>query len=214
MRFVSRLFLLCIAALAAFASDTPTPNSVIISQVNAAVDNSVTYYIDELSGNADGALMWNGTAKRQQVWTLAATRTAIGAFAQPTGTTAQYIRGDGSLATFPTVATPIPHNNVSHSLNSNFTIATVDANVSYSLGVAWTLNALLSGSGDAYLEQSTDSGTTWVTITEAHKAIGLLTFAGNDSMTLTGWVKASALTRIRTTSSNMTVSYARGQEYY
>lgn len=105
------------------------------------------------------------------------------------------------------------NNNVSRSLNSSYTISsTRAAEVAYSVNVSWNLSALLSGSASAFLEYSTDSGTTWVTVNQVSKNIGLLTFAGSDDLNLVGNVPAGASVRIRTTSSNMTVSYVRGQE--
>ena len=139
-----------------------------------------------------------------------------GKFSNPTGTTAQYIRGDGSLATFPTIPT-IPTrsfaNNVSRSLNSNFTISTArDALVSYSINAAWNVAALLSGTGSAFLEYSTDAGATWITVNQVGKTLNLLTFAGQDDMNLVGMIPANALVRIRSTATNMIVTYTRGQE--
>lgn len=105
------------------------------------------------------------------------------------------------------------NNNVSRTLNSSYTISsTREACVSYSINASWTLNALLSGTGSAFLEYSTDSGSTWVTVNQVSKTLNLLTIAGGDDMNLTGCVPPNALVRLRTTSSNMTVSYVRGQE--
>lgn len=105
------------------------------------------------------------------------------------------------------------NNNVSRTLNTAYTISsTRDARASYSVNVAWTIQALLSGSSSAFLEYSTDSGTTWITVNQVSKNIGLLTFAGNDDLNLVGEIPAGASTRIRTTSTNMAVSYVRGQE--
>lgn len=136
-----------------------------------------------------------------------------GKFNTPSGTTAQYIRGDGSLATFPSAATKTFNNNVSRSLNSNYTVSTTrDVDATYSINVSWNLAALLSGSASAFLEYSTNAGSTWNTVSQVSKSIGLLTFAGADDLNLTGLVPANALVRIRTTSSNMTVTFSRGQE--
>lgn len=136
-----------------------------------------------------------------------------GKFATPTGTTAQYVRGNGTLATLPVAAAKVFNNGVSRSLNSNYTISsTRDASVSYSINASWTLNALLSGTGSAFLEYSTSSGSTWNTVSQVSKTLNLLTIAGADDMNLTGDVPANALVRIRTTATNMTVTYALGQE--
>lgn len=105
------------------------------------------------------------------------------------------------------------NNNVSRSLNSNFTISTTrDARISYSINASWTVNALLSGTGTAFFEYSTDSGSNWITVNQVSKTLNLLTVAGADDMNLVGEVPANALCRIRTTSTNMTIAYTRGQE--
>lgn len=107
------------------------------------------------------------------------------------------------------------NDNVSRSLNSSYTISsTKPATVSYSVNASWSLNALLTGSGAAYLEYSTNAGSSWTTVNQVSKGLNLLTFAGSDDMNVVGKVPANALVRIRTASTNMTVSYVRGQECY
>lgn len=104
-------------------------------------------------------------------------------------------------------------NNVSRSLNSGYTVsASRDSSLSYSISATWTLNALLSGSGSAFLEYSTDGGSSWITVSQAGKTLNLLTVAGSDDMNLSGIVPAGGLVRIRTTATNMTIAYVRGQE--
>jgi len=105
------------------------------------------------------------------------------------------------------------NNNVSRTLNSNYTVSsTRDSSLNYSITASWTASALLGGSGTAFLEYSTDSGTTWITVNQVGKSLNLLTFTGSDDMNLIGDVPANALVRIRTTSTNMTIAYTRGQE--
>lgn len=107
------------------------------------------------------------------------------------------------------------NNNVSRSLNSNYTISsnTRGALCSYSINATWTVQALLSGSGSAFLEYSIDNGSNWITVNNVGKTLNLLTFAGSDDMNLSGLIPSTATnTRIRTTSSNMTITYTRGQE--
>lgn len=184
-------------------------------------------------------------------------------FTTPSGTTLQYVRGDGTLATLPapgtgtvtsvaagtglsggtittsgTISMPNTgtagtysgvttdaqgrvtagttrtyNNNVARTLNSSYTVSsTRDSRLSYSINASWTVQALLSGSGTAFLEYSTDGGTNWITVNQVGKQLQLLTFQGTDDMNLTGDVPANVLTRIRTTSSNMTIAYVRGQE--
>ncbi len=107
------------------------------------------------------------------------------------------------------------NNNVSRSLNSNFTISSArETLATYSINVAWNLSALLSGSATAFLEYSVNGGSSWIIVSQVSKSIGLLTFAGADDLNLSGNIPANVLTRIRTTTSNMTVTYTRGQEFY
>lgn len=99
------------------------------------------------------------------------------------------------------------------SLNSNYTISAVrHATVSYSINASWALQSLLSGSGAAYLEFSMDGGGNWTTVNQVSKSLALLTFAGSDDMNLCGEIPAGALVRLRTTTTNMTITYVRGQE--
>lgn len=105
------------------------------------------------------------------------------------------------------------NNNVSRALNSNYTISsTRDARMSYSINASWSLNALLSGTGTAFFEYSTDGGATWITVNQVSKTLNLLTVAGSDDMNLVAEAPAGVLSRIRTVSTNMTISYTRGQE--
>lgn len=109
--------------------------------------------------------------------------------------------------------TRVFNNNVSRSLGSNYTVSTTrDAQVSYSINVSWTLQALISGNATAFLEYSTNGGSTWITVNQVSKTLQLLSFAGSDDLNITGVMPANALARIRVTSTNMTVTYVRGQE--
>lgn len=71
-----------------------------------------------------------------------------GKFNNPTGTTSQYIRGDGSLATFPTTGGGIPHTTAS---GTDTYTATVSGVTSYA-------------DGDAYLVRFTNGNTTTATL--------------------------------------------------
>lgn len=107
----------------------------------------------------------------------------------------------------------VQNDNVARSLNSNYTVSsTRRARLNYSINVSWSLAALLSGSGSAFLEYSSNGGSTWVTVSQVSKSIGLLTFTGADDLNLSGEIPANVLTRIRTSSTNMVIAYTRGQE--
>lgn len=110
---------------------------------------------------------------------------------------------------------PTFNNNVARTLNSNFTVsASQPSRLTYSLNVAWSVTALLSSASSAFLEYSTNGGSTWITVSQASRNLGALTLglSGNDDLNLTGEVPAGALVRIRTTSTNSTITYLRGQE--
>lgn len=138
--------------------------------------------------------------------------------AGPTGATGNTGATGATGATGPTGATGSPpattqNDNVARSLNSNFTVsASQRSRLNYSINVSWNLAALLSGNATAFLEFSTNGGSSWTIVSQVSKSIGLLTFAGADDMNLSGEIPANALVRIRTTSTNMTVTYTRGQE--
>lgn len=99
------------------------------------------------------------------------------------------------------------------SLNSNYTISgTRAALASYSVNASWTLNALLGGSANAFLEYSTNGGTTWVTANSVGHSLSILSTTGSIEMNVAAPVPSGALVRIRTTSSNMTLSFVRSSE--
>jgi len=111
-------------------------------------------------------------------------------------------------------------NNVSRSLNSNFTISTTrDCNVSYSINLSCT-NPLLAGSSsaNAFLEYSTDAGATWITVSDVSNASSValavaIAITQPSRFVLSGLIPANALVRIRsTTSGTASVTYGRGQE--
>lgn len=82
-------------------------------------------------------------------------------FNTPAGTTAQYVRGDGSLATLPTVASRVFNNSVSRALGTCFQVsATRDASVSYAVDITTSITLGGSPKGSAYLRYYTDSGCT------------------------------------------------------
>jgi len=161
---------------------------------------------------------WNAASGDLQVMPSFNTKFA----AKFNGTTSQYVRGDGSFATFPSTASRVVNNNVSRSLNSNYTISsTRDCTVTYSVALSVT-NPLLAGSStaNAFLEYSTDGGTTWTTVSHVsnQSSVALTVTVAitlPNTFVLSGYVPANALTRIRsTTTGTASVTYTRGQEIY
>lgn len=112
--------------------------------------------------------------------------------------------------------------NPTRTLNSNFTISTIkQANVNYSISLQVT-NPLLIGTSTAaaYLEYSINSGSTWVSVSDALISSGVgvavaVAITNTQTQILTGTIPANALVRIRTTTSGTaSVVYVRGQETY
>ena len=87
-----------------------------------------------------------------------------GKFNSPTGTTAQYLRGDGTLATFPAIPSApaaIAQAAATRALNTAFQIsATRGALVSYSVQMTVTASIANGQDGDLFLEIASDSGFT------------------------------------------------------
>lgn len=107
---------------------------------------------------------------------------------------------NGNSVTLPTVdAVPAM---ASRSFNTNFTLANTTLCV-YSIKILNGTTLISASSAYAYLEYSTNSGTSWTTVSSVSReenGLSLISIAtkGN-TMTLTGVVPAGALTRIRTT---------------
>lgn len=114
------------------------------------------------------------------------------------------------------------NNTVARSLNSNYTISTTrDALVTYSIAISVT-NPLLAGSstGSAFLEYSTNAGSSWTTVSQVVNAssVGVavaIALTQPNTFILSGMIPANALTRIRsTTSGTASVTYSLGSETY
>lgn len=106
--FASLLLFICSLAGAA-------PNDFIINQAAADGFSQIPRLTSIPSGGASGILIYNSTSAWPQLATVdsslaistggvisVSSSLLSGKFNTPTGTTAQYLRGDGSLATFPT----------------------------------------------------------------------------------------------------------------
>lgn len=149
-------------------------------------------------------------------------RTAIDAFAVPAGTTAQYVRGDGTLATFPAVPGATAQSSASRSLNTAFQVSTTrGALVFYS--VQATITASISGgqNGDVILEIASDSGFTLNVQTLSISGTGqtytlAIALQGVQPQTgvVSGYVPAAMWARLRPVSNTGSPSFAyrAGQE--
>ncbi len=171
-------------------------------------------------GTVDSTMAWYSG----QVMGLSATKNAeiAGKMTIPTGTTAQYIRGDGSLATLPTAPASPSQSSQSRSLNSAFQISsTRAAMVFYSVRIVTTASIGGNQDGDVILEIASDSGFTTnvqtLSITQNAQAISLaivLNSVQTQTGVLSGFVPAGYYTRLRTvnTTGTPTYTYRSGQE--
>lgn len=113
----------------------------------------------------------------------------------------------------------IINNNVSRSLNSNYTISTTQESfVCYTIQINITIG-LSASTGTTTLQYSTNSGSSWISLPEVSfnpplLTIGLLT---SQKLQVNGWIPANALVRILTATSGggtTTFTYITGQERY
>lgn len=137
-----------------------------------------------------------------------------------TGQSGKVLSTNGTTASWTAMGSRTINNNVARSLNSSYTISsTRDAQVSYSVSLSVT-NPLLAGSStaSAFLEYSTDGGTTWITVAQAvnQSSVGLsvtVAITLPNTQVLSGVIPANALARIRsTTVGTASVTFARAQE--
>ena len=121
-----------------------------------------------------------------------------------------------------TATSRVFNNNVARSVNSNYTIsATRDVLCTYSISISVT-NPLLAGSssGSAFLEYSTNAGSTWNTVSQVTNASSValavtIALTQPNTFVLSGPVPANALVRIRTTTAGTaSVTYTLGNELY
>lgn len=154
--------------------------------------------------------------------TSSALTTALAAkFNTPTGTTSQYVRGDGTLATLPTAATPT-QSSATRTLNSAFQISTSHVSlVSYSVQITVTASITGGQQGDIVLEIASDSGFTTnvqtIAISGAGQSYSLaVALQGVQPQTsvISGMVPLGYYTRLRTvnTTGTPTFAYRAGQE--
>jgi len=102
-------------------------------------------------GNVD-----NTSDANKPVSTAAAASIAT-KFTTPAGTTAQYVRGDGSLATMPTVAAR-SFNHATRAVNTCFQVSsTRDALVSYGVEIVTSISLSGGNNGTVYLRSYTNS---------------------------------------------------------
>lgn len=163
-----------------------------------------------------------------------------GAMGVPSGTTAQYFDGTLALRTFPTIPaaqiqsdwnennntladyvknkptinTQVINSVVSRSLNTNYTISTTqNVIVSYTVRIAYTITILVGSTGSISLQYSTNSGSTWITVSTVSNNLNLgLALTGYNDFNLSGSIPANALVRLNSTTTNATNTYQAGEE--
>lgn len=111
-------------------------------------------------------------------------------------------------------AAPTYNNNVSRSLNSNFTISSTQrTRVTYTVRVSYNITILLGSTGAIDLQYSTDGGSTWATVSTVSNSLNLgIALTGYNDFVLTGEIPVNALVRLNSTTTNATNSYRTGQE--
>lgn len=174
-----------------------------ITGVNATQINTALGYTPYNSTNPNGYVDQAGTRNSISV-------TGNGSYNPTTGV----------ITVNSSIPAKVFNNNVARTLNSNFTISTTrDANVNYSVNLSVT-NPLLLGSStaSAFLEYSTNGGTTWITVSEVSNASSValtvtIAITLPNTFALSGNIPANALVRLRTTTTGTaSASYVRGQE--
>lgn len=193
----------------------------------AAILNKPVLFSGAYSGLTGVPATFAPTAHTQAFSTITATPTTLGGygitdgFARPTGTTAQYVRGDGTLATLPVQSLPTQAA-ATRALNTVFQVSAArPALVSYS--VQLTVTATIGGGqvGDVILEIASDSAFTTAVQTVAITGLGqtyslAVAIQGVQPQTgvVAGVVPAGYYARLRTVSTTGTpvFTYRAGQE--
>lgn len=119
-----------------------------------------------------------------------------------------------------TAIDPTVNNTVARSLSNaagstnRYTIsATQPAFVTYSITMNFTITALAASSASVFLEYSMNAGSTWVTVSQVNTSFNLgLALSGSNDMSLSGYLPANALVRLRPATTNATCTYQLGQE--
>lgn len=140
----------------------------------------------------------------------------------PNGTNTQYIAGDGTKITFPTIPPVTSIYTVTRAINSaTYTISTTKAaEVRYNIKIVCSASIGSTSSGKVLFQYSTDSGSTWIDAGEVENSNTVtLALPLNSVTTQTGFivwkVPTNALCRLVPTSSGTTtITYVRGQEEY
>lgn len=138
-------------------------------------------------------------------------------FDTPAGTTAQYVRGNGTLATLPVVAAR-SFSNPTRAFNTAVQLsATRDVKVTYYVDIRVQSLLLGNARGNVFLDYADDTGmaTNLVTMGPATSSIsGVLSLDNISTVTLSAIIPAGKYSRIRTAVASGTASFTMqpGQE--
>jgi hypothetical protein len=162
------------------------------SDVYVSTSVSPVYVVVNYSGTSDTNAVWGqitGTLSNQTDL-----QNALDAkFDDPTGTTAQYLRGDGSLATFPSLTGFVP-----------YTGATTNVDLGTHRILAQNATIASNGSGDTFTLNHTSGSGIGLNITKGGSGEGLYvnkTSGSGNAATIIGTLNATTLVKSGGTSS-------------
>lgn len=166
--------------------------------------------------NDSGYVTASTSALANYTTTTALNTQLAGKFDTPTGTSAQCVRGDGSVGTCPAPAKTF--NTATRALNTAFQVSTTqDSFVSYNVDVNVTALLVAGAQGTVTLQYADNSGmsTNLVSVNAGTNATsGVLNIVNTGTVTLSGVVPANKWVRIATASvaGSPTFTYRAGQE--
>lgn len=163
---------------------------------NLGLDEFVTFVggtPDDVTNNGWDAILVSGIQQLQ-----------TNKFEKPSGTSAQYVRGDGSLATLPIAASRV-FNYPARALNSCFQISsTKDADFHYAVDIS---AALVIGSGTATITSYTNSGCTTGTQVMSDRTVAT-PISGTTSINLDNTLPAGRWAKITVSTTGLGASSA------
>lgn len=177
-------------------------------------DGNITNGVSTTMGVQAG---WSKAVSGTVADLMSVSATVANKFNQPTGSTGQYVRGDGSLATFPTIpsSTTKTFNSPARALNTAFQISTTqDAAVTYSVDINCSSPLLAGQSSTVTLQYADNVGmtTNLVNVAQAIGSVGgILNVNNGGSGLLTGIIPAGKYVRIQS-SGTCTLTQQRSQE--
>lgn len=183
-------------------------------RVNAGASSAEWFTPSFLTGNQTITLSGDVTGSGTTAITATLSNSGVSSGTYRSSVTVD-AKGRVTSATNPTVNNAVSRSisNAAGSTNRYTISSTLPAFVSYSITMNFTVTALLSSSATVYLEYSIDAGSNWITVSQVTTSFGLgLALTGSNDMSLSGYIPANALVRLRPATTNSTVSFLTGQE--